>query len=81
MEEERKDFNFLFLMKSMDSYIFTSELNHTKRLSCETITRDVNKIIGSVSKSLPNQPNIIILLVIIFELVIFLNYGKTLSWS
>ena len=58
VEERRKDFNFLFLMKTMDSYIFTSELNHTKMLSRETITRDVNKIMGSVSKSLPNQPNI-----------------------
>lgn len=58
VEERRKDFNFLFLMKTMDSYIFTSELNHTKMLSRETITRDVNKIMRSVSKSLPNQPNI-----------------------
>ena len=58
VEERRKDFNFLFLMKTMDSYIFTSELNHTKMLSRETITRDVNKIMRSVSKILPNQPNI-----------------------
>ena len=27
-------------------------------LSRETITRDVNRIMGSVSKILPNQPNI-----------------------
>jgi hypothetical protein len=27
VEERRKDFKFLFLMKTMDSYIFTSELN------------------------------------------------------
>ena len=58
VEERRKDFEFLFLMKTMDSYIFTSELNFTKMLSRETITRDVNRIMGSVSKSLPNQPNI-----------------------
>ena len=58
VEERRKDFNFLFLMKSMDSYIFISELNHAKMLSRETITKDVNKIMRSVSKSLPNQPNI-----------------------
>ena len=48
-------------------------------LSRETITRDVNKIMRSVPKSLPNQPNITSLLVIVFELVIFLNYGKTLT--
>ena len=58
VEERKKDFKFLFLMKTMDSYIFTSELNPTKMLSRETITRDVNKIMRSVSKSLPNQPNI-----------------------
>ncbi len=58
VEERKKDFNFLFLMKTMDSYIFTSELDHTKMLSRETITRDANKIMRSVSKSLPNQPKI-----------------------
>ena len=42
----------------MDSYVFTSELNHKKMLSRETITRDVNQIMCSVSKSLPNQLNI-----------------------
>ena len=58
VEERRDDFNFLFLMKTTDSYVFTSELNHKKMLSRETITRDVNRIMCSVSKSLPNQPNI-----------------------
>lgn len=42
----------------MDSYIFTSELNHNKMLSHETITRDVNRIMRSVSKSLLNRPTI-----------------------
>ena len=58
VDERRKDFNFLFLMKDMDSYVFTSELNHNKMLSRETITKDVNQVMRSVSKSLPNQPNI-----------------------
>ena len=58
VEERKKDFDFLFLMKTTDSYIFTSELNHKKMLRRETITRDVNCIMRSVSKSLPNQPNI-----------------------
>lgn len=58
VKERRKDFDFLFLMKTADSYIFTSELNHKKMLRRETITRDVNQIMRSVSKSLPNQPNI-----------------------
>ena len=58
VEERKKDFEFLFLMKKPDSYVFTSELNHCQILSRETITRDVNKITRSVSKTLPNQPNI-----------------------
>ena len=58
VKERRKDFDFLFLMKTADSYIFTSELNHKKMLRRETITRDVNRIMRSVSKSLPNQLNI-----------------------
>lgn len=58
VEQRRKDFNYLFLMKTMDSYIFTSELNPNQMLSRETITRDINKVMRSVSKSLPNQPNI-----------------------
>ena len=58
VEERKKDFEFLFLMKKPDSYIFTSEFNHYQMLSRETITRDVNKVTRSVSKALPNQPNI-----------------------
>ena len=42
VEERKKDFEFLFLMKTPDSYIFTSESNHNQMLSRETITRDVS---------------------------------------
>ena len=58
VEKRKKDFEFIFLMKKPESYIFTSELNHSQMLSRETITRDVNKVMHSVSKSLPDQPNI-----------------------
>ena len=58
VEERKKDFEFLFLMKKPESYIFTSELNHYQMLSRETITRDVNKIMRQVSKQLPDKPNI-----------------------
>jgi site-specific recombinase XerD len=58
VEKRKKDFEFLFLMKNEDSYIFTPESNHNKMLSRETITKDVNKVMRSVSKSLPDQPNI-----------------------
>ena len=58
VNERKKDFEFLFLMKNPDSYIFTSESNHNKMLSRETLTRDVNIVMHSVSRSLPDQPNI-----------------------
>ena len=58
VEERKKDFDFLFLMKNSNSYIFTSESNHAKMLSRETITRDVNRVMRSVSRNLPDQPNI-----------------------
>ena len=58
VEKRKKDFEFFFLMKNEDSYIFTPESNHNKMLSRETITKDVNKVMRSVSKSLPDQPNI-----------------------
>jgi site-specific recombinase XerD len=45
-------------MKESDSYVFTSESTHDQMLSRETITRDVNKIMRSVSKQLPGQPNV-----------------------
>jgi site-specific recombinase XerD len=58
VNEREKDFEFLFLMKNTDSYIFTSESNHHQMLSRKTITRDVNRVMRSVSKSLPDQPTI-----------------------
>jgi site-specific recombinase XerD len=54
----KKDFEFLFLMKNENSYIFTSESNHDKMLSRETITKGVNKVMRSISKSLLDQFNI-----------------------
>lgn len=58
VKEREKDFTFLFLLKNPGSYVFTSESNHNQMLSRETITRDVNKVMHSVSKSLPDQPTI-----------------------
>lgn len=43
-------------MKNPDSYLFTSELHHNKMLSRETMTKDVNRVLRSVSRSLPDQP-------------------------
>lgn len=58
VDERKKDFENLFEMKSMNSYLFTSKSDHTKPLCRETITRQINSVLASVSKSLPDQPNI-----------------------
>jgi len=58
VQEREKDFEFLFRMKTTNSYIFTSETNNTKPLSRETLTRDINKVMRSVSENLVNKPNI-----------------------
>lgn len=41
-------------MKEPDSYVFTSKANYSQKLSRETITKDVNKVMGQVSKELPD---------------------------
>ena len=45
-------------MKKLDNYVFTSEANHYQKLRGEAITTYVNKVMRSVSKQLPGQPNI-----------------------
>jgi site-specific recombinase XerD len=45
-------------MKESDSYLFTSEANHFQMLSRETITKDVNRVMRSVSNQFPDKPNI-----------------------
>ena len=58
VKARKRDFEFLFLMKDKDSYIFTSDRKPNQKLRRETITMDVNKVTHSVSKSLPAKPNI-----------------------
>ena len=54
----KRDFEFLFLMKDKDSYVFTSDRKPNQMLRRQTITMDVNKIMHSVSNLLPSKPNI-----------------------
>ena len=58
IKDRQKDFQLIFLMKEPDSYLFTAESNHGKPLDRVVITRDVNKVMGLVSKQLPGQPNV-----------------------
>ena len=58
MHDRQKDFQLIFLMKEPDSYVFSPEINHFKKLRREVITTDVNKIMHKVSKISSGQPNI-----------------------
>ena len=58
VKARKRDFEFLFLMKNKDSYVFTSDRKPNQKLRRETITMDVNKVTHSVSKLLSSKPNI-----------------------
>ena len=58
IQDRKKDFQFILLIKEPDAYVFTSESNHYQKLRREAITKDVNKVMRSVSKQLPGQPNV-----------------------
>ena len=58
VKARKRDFEFLFMMKDKDSYIFTSDRKPNQTLQREKITLDVNKVTRSVSSLLPTKPNI-----------------------
>lgn len=58
IRDRKKDFQFIFLMKEPDSYVFTSEANHSKSLGRVVLTKDVNQFMRQVSSTLPDKPSI-----------------------
>ena len=58
IQDRKKDFQLIFLMKEPNAYVFSPEINHFKKLRREVITTDVNKVMHKVSKIFPGQPNI-----------------------
>jgi integrase len=58
IQDRKKDFQLIFLIKEPDSYLFTAKDNHYKPLNRVVITRDVNKVMREVSNQLPGKPNI-----------------------
>lgn len=76
VKDRQKDFQFLFLMKEPDSYVFTDEYNHSKILTRETITKAVNLLTRRVSEEILSKLANPILLVIVFELDILHSYDK-----
>ena len=49
IQDRQKDFQLIFLMKELDSYVFTAEANHYKSLNRVVITRNVNKVMREVT--------------------------------
>jgi integrase len=73
IQDRKKDFQFILLIKEPDAYVFTSEAKHYQKLRREAITKGVNKVMRSVSKNfLVNQ----ILPVTAFELAILPSCGE-----
>ena len=58
VKDRQKDFQFIFLMKEPDSYVFTTESNHSKILIRKTITKAVNLVTRMVSEEISSKPNI-----------------------
>ena len=58
VKDRQKDFQFIFLMKEPDSYVFTNESDHFKTLIRETITKAVNLVTNTVSEEISSKPNI-----------------------
>ena len=58
VKARKRDFEFLFLMKDEDSYIFTSDRKPNQKLGRQQITMDMNRVMHSVSNLLPSKPNI-----------------------
>ena len=58
IQDRQKDFEFLFLMKELNAYVFTLETNHFKKLWREVITTNINKVMYKVSRIFSGQQNI-----------------------
>ena len=58
VKARKRDFEFLFLMKSRDSYVFISDQKPHKMLRRETINLNVNRVMHSVSNILPSKPHL-----------------------
>jgi integrase len=58
IQDRKKDFQLIFLMKEPNAYVFTPETNHFKKLRREVITTHINKVMHKVSRIFSGQPNI-----------------------
>ena len=54
LQKREEDFTTLFLNKTADDFVFTSQRKPSNRLARETLTREINKITSSVSNEFVN---------------------------
>ncbi len=79
IQDRKKDFQLIFLMKEPNAHVFTPETNHFKKLRREVITTDINKVMHTCIRFLEYSQVSQILPAIVFELAILRSYGKTLK--
>lgn len=58
IQDRKKDFDFLFLMKTDESFVFTTDSDHFTPLHRVTITKQINTILKDASAQLEDKPNI-----------------------
>lgn len=78
IQDRKKDFQLIFLMKEPNAYVFSPETNHLKKLRREVITTDVNKV-RSCTRFLKYYQVSQILPAIAFASAILRSYGKILK--
>ena len=58
IQDRKKDFQLIFLMKEPNAYVFLLKTNHFEKLRREVIITNVNKVMHKVSKIYLGQSNI-----------------------
>lgn len=58
IKKRQRDFEIIFSMKELDSYVFTSSSNHSKPLRRDTLTKEINYVMRNLANELPTQPNL-----------------------
>jgi len=58
IQDRRKDFDHILLLKEEEDFIFSSQKNHKRSLSRESFTREINKVMDAVSNQLLDKPHV-----------------------
>lgn len=58
LKDRQQDFELMYVLKEPESYIFTSENDHSRVISRETLTKSMNKILKKVASEMDDVPNL-----------------------